>query len=418
MATCSSCGADVPPGDQFCQQCGREMNDERVLSAVNGNGTANGDGGMAWSAATFAQAQPARVSVAVREAEPEADHATNAARVAVRRLPSEEGGEIEAGDPVEYALDGRNTAIGRSPSCDIVLDGDQLVSRRHALMRFDGQHYTIVDLGSSNGTFVNGIEIRETTPLTDGDRITIGEHELEFWAQAAGPDASLPGAREQAGEQGAAAPDTDPNAQVAASGSGGLNTPTEEVPAVQLSAREPEQQSGDTASAMEDSDVAAAENAAPAEPAADVLSEAVVPPALPASPSIPLAGETGDLETIQAQIQQLMQASQGLARQVERESQIARRRAGALREARTRLDAILANACQPGQATDDSAKPAPDLLAIVQQAAANPRHLDSLTLLSEHAGEIAEALEARRTVEPGELLARLEDLRSWLDSIG
>src|SRR5262249_38568405 len=89
--------------------------------------------------------------------------------------------------------DGRPIYSARSPSCDIAPDGDQLTSRRHALLRYETTGYVLVDLGSSNGTYVNDAEVREATPLHDGDRIVIGEHELFYSTAAAGPEAALPG---------------------------------------------------------------------------------------------------------------------------------------------------------------------------------------------------------------------------------
>jgi two-component system, cell cycle response regulator len=66
----------------------------------------------------------------------------------------------------------REVTFGRDPGCDVVLrDGD--VSRRHArVVPRDGGHL-LVDLGSTNGTFVNGARV-ETVPLAPGDRIALG----------------------------------------------------------------------------------------------------------------------------------------------------------------------------------------------------------------------------------------------------
>ena len=56
---------------------------------------------------------------------------------------------------------------------------DPGVSRRHVLVMATPGGYTIRDLGSQNGTYVNGNRVDES-PLTDGDRITIGEINLVF----------------------------------------------------------------------------------------------------------------------------------------------------------------------------------------------------------------------------------------------
>jgi len=68
--------------------------------------------------------------------------------------------------------------IGRLPECAIVLT-DPNASRRHAQLRREGEHVVLVDLGSTNGTKVNGTRVREQR-LTSGDQITIGTTTLRF----------------------------------------------------------------------------------------------------------------------------------------------------------------------------------------------------------------------------------------------
>ncbi|HET9242531.1 MAG TPA: DUF3662 and FHA domain-containing protein [Gaiella sp.] len=90
-------------------------------------------------------------------------------------------------EAVTLTLDGRTVplttdrvVVGRSRECDIRLD-DGNVSRRHAeLERGDDSGWSVVDLGSTNGTEVNGRRITRRTPLADGDRIVIGGTELVF----------------------------------------------------------------------------------------------------------------------------------------------------------------------------------------------------------------------------------------------
>ncbi len=68
--------------------------------------------------------------------------------------------------------------IGRSNACHVILN-DGLVSRRHAALRLDAQGLTLRDLGSSNGVYVNGVQVGEAgATLGDGDRIRIGREEL------------------------------------------------------------------------------------------------------------------------------------------------------------------------------------------------------------------------------------------------
>lgn len=68
--------------------------------------------------------------------------------------------------------------IGRHPDNDVVLES-RVVSSRHALLRRLGDAYLLEDLGSSNGTYVNGAEIRGTE-LKDGDQIWIADTKLVF----------------------------------------------------------------------------------------------------------------------------------------------------------------------------------------------------------------------------------------------
>jgi hypothetical protein len=73
---------------------------------------------------------------------------------------------------------GPRTLIGRSPECDVFLD-DVTVSRRHAELLDDGGRFTIRDLGSLNGTFVNRRRI-EAVELEDDDEVQIGKYRLTF----------------------------------------------------------------------------------------------------------------------------------------------------------------------------------------------------------------------------------------------
>jgi len=68
--------------------------------------------------------------------------------------------------------------LGRSRDCDVRIS-DLNVSRQHAELRQEGATYWIVDLGSMNGTLVNGRRV-ERERLRDGDRITLGECEIVF----------------------------------------------------------------------------------------------------------------------------------------------------------------------------------------------------------------------------------------------
>src|SRR3954449_4557453 len=86
---------------------------------------------------------------------------------------------------LRFGLDGggladTETTIGRDPSCSVSID-DDLVSRTHAVFRRRDGFVEAVDLGSRNGTRVNGVVIREPTRLSHGDRIRVGPREMVFY---------------------------------------------------------------------------------------------------------------------------------------------------------------------------------------------------------------------------------------------
>jgi hypothetical protein len=78
------------------------------------------------------------------------------------------------------ALAGRNLVIGRAPDSDLHL-ADSSVSRRHAEVRPAEGGYVVVDLGSTNGTRVNGGAVKERA-LRDGDTIAVGDVQLRYEA--------------------------------------------------------------------------------------------------------------------------------------------------------------------------------------------------------------------------------------------
>src|SRR5690349_12973757 len=80
----------------------------------------------------------------------------------------------------------KQIVIGRSSELDMVLVED-MVSRKHAKITVSGGKITIEDLGSTNGTFVNGEKIKQAR-LKEGDRILIGTSILKLVQQGAGAE--------------------------------------------------------------------------------------------------------------------------------------------------------------------------------------------------------------------------------------
>jgi putative serine protease PepD len=76
---------------------------------------------------------------------------------------------------ISVEMTGPRFVLGRGDSCDLVVD-DEKVSREHAAVETDADGQTFIrDLGSSNGTFVNGKRITEPTPLAGGEHVRIGD---------------------------------------------------------------------------------------------------------------------------------------------------------------------------------------------------------------------------------------------------
>lgn len=83
------------------------------------------------------------------------------------------------GKATAHPLGDGETVLGRHPACTIQLDSNT-VSRRHAQIIKDGHSYFVEDLGSGNGTFLNGKQIAGRTQLNHDDRIKLGPVLLRF----------------------------------------------------------------------------------------------------------------------------------------------------------------------------------------------------------------------------------------------
>jgi hypothetical protein len=69
--------------------------------------------------------------------------------------------------------------IGRSPDCDLVVD-DAAVSQRHAAILWDGAVGLLRELGSSNGTFLNGLKLGSAAKLRTGDQLSFGQSHFTY----------------------------------------------------------------------------------------------------------------------------------------------------------------------------------------------------------------------------------------------
>ena len=106
-------------------------------------------------------------------------------RAAAREPTRELGRLIVVGSPsgepavgVVFALDAI-TSLGRDVNNSIVID-DEFVSAAHAALTYRGRAWYVEDLGSTNGTFVNGSPVDGLSPVAFGDEIQIGQAKLRL----------------------------------------------------------------------------------------------------------------------------------------------------------------------------------------------------------------------------------------------
>ena len=120
--------------------------------------------------------------------------------------------------------------IGRSVDGDGSLGGDPELSREHANIKWAGVQLLIEDLGSTNGTFVNGARITEATPIRSGDAISVGASTFEVAGTVpAAPDPTL----------GAAPPPIQPTRIAPAPGAEGGPVPDADPPGPPADVAEP-----------------------------------------------------------------------------------------------------------------------------------------------------------------------------------
>ena len=83
-------------------------------------------------------------------------------------------------DGESIALDSHPLTIGRADNNDVSLQSDEYASGRHARFEPRRDGIWVEDIGSTNGTFVNGIRLTRERRLTAGDVVRIGETDLRF----------------------------------------------------------------------------------------------------------------------------------------------------------------------------------------------------------------------------------------------
>jgi pSer/pThr/pTyr-binding forkhead associated (FHA) protein len=164
MPFCTACGKQNPDDALFCSQCGTRL-------ATPAAGETSGE-----ATATIQISSADKVETSDRALNPVDAAAVDALPIGHALLVVQKG----PGAGSRFLLDQDVVNAGRHPDSEIFLD-DVTVSRRHAVFDRTGDQFTVSDVGSLNGTYVNRDRI-EKVQLTDGDEVQIGKYRLVFFA--------------------------------------------------------------------------------------------------------------------------------------------------------------------------------------------------------------------------------------------
>ncbi len=182
MPFCTACGRQNPDDARFCAQCGT-----RLVSLDD-----TGSQPVVPAASSGEAGAPSDSTITFRAPAKGADHAEERAlnpadAAAVDALPAGHALLVVQRGPSagsRFLLDTDTVTAGRSSDAEIFLD-DVTVSRKHAEFRRGSDGFTVRDVGSLNGTYVNRDRI-DSVLLQGGDEVQIGKFRLVYFASQAG----------------------------------------------------------------------------------------------------------------------------------------------------------------------------------------------------------------------------------------
>ncbi len=178
MQVCGNCGHTNRPGVLFCENCGTSLTGQAAVGTTK----------------SF-EDDSAPVSTREQVVGAGTDYFVPGSSL---RIDIEGGPEPILVKPKQELIFGRrDPATGAMPDVDLTpYAGYRMgVSRRHAAIRAaDENHLDVWDLGSSNGTFLNGQRLNAHRPyrLRDGDRLRLGQMILRIWFQPPGAESGSP----------------------------------------------------------------------------------------------------------------------------------------------------------------------------------------------------------------------------------
>lgn len=149
---CPQCKSDIYPNDRFCSQCGTALPEED----------------------TEEKSHPLPEPIMVNRSTTKPSGLIADVKWVLKEMSGTHPGKL-------FPLDGKIT-MGRSQSNEVWINNSNASRRHSSIEPTDDGHVMVTDLGSTNGTWVNGRRIGETVVLQSGDQLVVGDTEFEVVA--------------------------------------------------------------------------------------------------------------------------------------------------------------------------------------------------------------------------------------------